>query len=111
MLMTDRTLSVLRAPNEHNGSSVSELSTATSISRPALYRILDSLCVQGYVRRRRDGERYELTPLVRSLSDGFKDEGFLIEVSLNATTRWLKGAGKCPMLAGCYRNLADAASV
>lgn len=73
----DRTLRVLRALNEHNGSSVLQLAAATSISRPALYRVLESLCAQGYVRRRTAPELYELTPLVRSLSDGFKDEDWL----------------------------------
>jgi len=73
----DRTLAVLRGLNEHNGARISDLASATRIPRPSLYRLLDALCVLGYVRRRLDRERYELTILVRSLSDGFKDEDWL----------------------------------
>lgn len=73
----DRVLRVLRALNAHNGSGVGRLAELTQVSRPALYRIVDSLCQQGYVRKRSNPERYELTPLVRSLSDGFKDEDWL----------------------------------
>ncbi|MFZ4479079.1 MAG: IclR family transcriptional regulator domain-containing protein [Rhodoferax sp.] len=78
----DRTLRVLRALNEHNGSNVSEIAGYTQISRPALYRILSSLCLQGYVRRRSEPELYELTPLVRSLSDGYREEDWLRQAAV-----------------------------
>ena len=68
-----RTLAVVRALNENNGVRVSELARLTRIPRPSLYRILDALCSLGYLRRT-DEERYELTLLVRTLSDGFSDE-------------------------------------
>lgn len=73
----ERALGVLRALNDRNGSSVTALSAMTGISRPALYRILESLCIQGYIRKRSEGDRYELTALVRSLSHGYKDEDWL----------------------------------
>lgn len=68
-----RTLAVIRALNEQNGARVSDLARLTRVPRPSLYRILDALCALGYVRRT-DTERYELTLLVRTLSDGFSDE-------------------------------------
>jgi IclR family mhp operon transcriptional activator len=68
-----RTLAVVRALNENNGARVTELARLTRIPRPSLYRILDALCSLGYLRRT-DQERYELTLLVRTLSDGFGDE-------------------------------------
>lgn len=71
-----RTLAVLRALNEKNGARVSDLARRTRISRPSLYRILDALCALGYLRRS-DEERYELTLLVRTLSDGFSDESWV----------------------------------
>jgi len=77
----ERTLGVLAALNRQNGSTVSQLSAATGISRPALYRVLESLCQQGYVSRHREREVYELTPLVRSLSDGYKDEDWVRTVA------------------------------
>lgn len=73
----ERTLGVLAALNRHNGASVTQLAAQTGISRPALYRVLESLCQQGYVARPAGREAYELTPLVRSLSDGFKDEDWV----------------------------------
>lgn len=73
----ERTLSVLAALNRYNGSTVSQLATVTGISRPALYRVLETLCAQGYLARRQDRDTYELTPLVRSLSDGYKEEDWV----------------------------------
>jgi IclR family mhp operon transcriptional activator len=77
----ERTLGVLAALNRHNGATVSQLAAATGISRPALYRVLETLCAQGYAVRRPDRDTYELTPLVRSLSDGFKDEDWVRTVA------------------------------
>jgi IclR family mhp operon transcriptional activator len=81
-----RTLTVLRALNESNRASVSELSARTGIPRPSLYRTLDTLCQAGYLRRREGEERYELTHLVRSLSEGFNDEAWVCEVAAPALT-------------------------
>lgn len=81
-----RTLAVLRALNQENRASVSELSLRTGIPRPSLYRTLDTLCTAGYVRRRPDEERYELTHLVRALSEGFNDEAWVCEVAAPALT-------------------------
>jgi len=77
---TERTLKVLVALNQNNGASVSKLSTATGISRQAVYRILETLCYEGYVSRREDFDLYELTPLVRCLSDGFRDEDLVRKI-------------------------------
>lgn len=77
-----RTLEVLKALNEHNGGRVSLLARRTGIPRPSLYRILETLRLLGYVRRASDGERYELTIQVRSLSDGFSDEAWVCETAL-----------------------------
>lgn len=76
-----RTLAVLTALNRNNGATVSQLAQATGISRPALYRVLEALSVHGYVSRRIDRDAYELTPLVRSLSDGYKEEDWLRNVA------------------------------
>jgi len=78
-----RTVGVIRALNEHHGARVSDLTHVTGIPRPSLYRVLETLCTLGYARRRRgDDERYELTALVRSLSDGFNDEAWVREIAL-----------------------------
>jgi IclR family mhp operon transcriptional activator len=77
-----RTIAVLRALNASNSARVTDLAQRTGIPRPSLYRILETLRVLGYVRRRGDEERYELTILVRSLSDGFNDEAWVCGIAL-----------------------------
>lgn len=76
-----RTIAVLRALNESNGARVSDIARTTGIPRPSLYRILETLCALGYLRRREDDERYELTIMVRMLSDGFSDEPWVRSIA------------------------------
>ena len=78
---TIRALNLIRALNIENGASVSRLSILTGTSRQALYRILNVLVQEGYVSRRPDDGRFVLTGLVRSLSDGFKDEYWIGEIA------------------------------
>ncbi|MGE0314342.1 MAG: IclR family transcriptional regulator C-terminal domain-containing protein [Lautropia sp.] len=81
-----RTLDVLRALNMHNGARVSQLAHVTGISRPAIYRILDALVGLGYVHRRMDDERYDLTVQVRSLSEGYDEEYWIAAIALPEMT-------------------------
>jgi IclR family mhp operon transcriptional activator len=84
---TIRALAVLRALNSHNGARVSDLSKVTGISRPSLYRILETLCAIGYVNKRPDEDRYHLTMLVRALSDGYDDEEWIRSVAMPFLSR------------------------
>jgi len=77
-----RTLEVIRALNACSGARVSELARQTGIPRPSLYRVLETLARLGYVRRRDDGERFDLTFQVRALSDGFRDEDWVRSTAL-----------------------------
>lgn len=81
MRAAERTLEVLRALNETNPARVSDLHAATRISRPSLYRVLETLCVLGYVRKRGD-ERYELTARIRQLASGFREDAWICETAL-----------------------------
>lgn len=76
-----RTITVLRALNVRNGATVAELSTVTGISRPALYRILETLRTAGYVSVNLRQQRYCLTMLVRTLAEGFSDEDWVTQVA------------------------------
>jgi IclR family transcriptional regulator, mhp operon transcriptional activator len=76
-----RTIAVLRALNVRNGATVAELSAATGISRPALYRILETLRTAGYVSVSLRQQRYCLTMLVRTLAEGFSDEDWVTQVA------------------------------
>ena len=71
---------MLRALNSANGATVRELHSLTRISRPALYRTLEEFQATGYVRRDERGG-FHLTHLVRSLSDGFRNEDRIAEVA------------------------------
>jgi IclR family transcriptional regulator, mhp operon transcriptional activator len=82
-----RTLTVLRALNIHNGATVGELSVVTGISRPALYRILETLREAGYISIDIAGKHYCLTMLVRSLAEGFSDEDWVTQIARPALAR------------------------
>jgi IclR family transcriptional regulator, mhp operon transcriptional activator len=76
-----RTIAVLRALNLSNGASVGQLSKSTGISRPALYRILETLRDAGYVSVDLRHQRYCLTMLVRTLAEGFSDEDWVTQIA------------------------------
>jgi IclR family mhp operon transcriptional activator len=76
-----RGLQLLRALNEHNYSTALELSKLTGLPRPTVYRLLDTLMAAGYVTTGSRRETYQLTILVRSLSDGFDDEAWVTEIA------------------------------
>lgn len=78
---TLRALEVLRALNQRNGATIVELSRMTGISRPALYRVVHTLRIAGYVRAQLDGDGFRLTPLVRQLSDGFDDDAWVADIA------------------------------
>ena len=82
-----RTLTVLRALNVHNGATVGDLSLATGISRPALYRILETLREAGYISVDIARKHYCLTMMVRSLAEGFTDEDWVTQVARPALAR------------------------
>lgn len=75
-----RTLEVLRVLNRKGHASVLEISRLSNISRPALYRILETLEKDGYVQREAHGASYRLTSLVLQLSVGYRDQDWLTEL-------------------------------
>lgn len=75
-----RTLEVLRILNRKGHASVLEISRLSKISRPALYRILETLEKDGYVQREAHGASYRLTSLVLQLSVGYRDQDWLTEL-------------------------------
>jgi len=82
-----RTLTVLRALNVQNGATVGDLSLATGISRPALYRILETLREAGYISVDIARKHYCLTMMVRSLAEGFTDEDWVTQVARPALAK------------------------
>jgi IclR family transcriptional regulator, mhp operon transcriptional activator len=76
-----RTIAVIRALNVRNGATVATLARETGISRPALYRILETLRGAGYVSVDLKRQHYCLTMLVRTLAEGFSDEDWVTQVA------------------------------
>ena len=76
-----RALEVLRALNLRNGATIVELYRMTGISRPALYRVVRTLCASGYLEADRDRDGFHLTPLVRQLSEGFDDDAWITDIA------------------------------
>ena len=76
-----RAFALLRALNEHNFTTVQELSRITGLPRATVYRLLDTLVSEGYVANGAERKTYRLTIQVRALSEGFADEAWLAEVA------------------------------
>jgi len=76
-----RGLEVLHVLNQFNGATVSEVAEAIGLPRTTTYRILETLCHEGYAYRAAIDERYRLTILVRGLSDGFDDEAWVTQIA------------------------------
>ena len=94
MATDDRLLQVLRSFNEIGSCTIVELHRATGISRQAIYRVISSLTRHGYVQRIPDDLRFRLTSEVRALSDGYRDDNWIVEagtpllVRLQDEVRW-----------------------
>lgn len=73
----DRGLNVLVALNVRDGATLAELAADTGLNRSIVYRLLETLCRSGYVRKDRREGRYWLLASVRRLSDGFGDEAWI----------------------------------
>lgn len=76
-----RGLDALAVLNHRNGATVSEVAAAIKLPRTTTYRILETLCESGYIFRDAADDRYRLTILVRTLSDGFDDEAWVSQIA------------------------------
>ena len=75
-------IDTLRLLNVHRSLSAAELARELQISRPATYRVLNTLQAAGYITREaKRGARYQPTAQVRSLSDGFHGDRRLLHVA------------------------------
>lgn len=79
MAIDGRLLTVIRAINELGICTVVDLHRATGISRPAVHRIVDSLCTFGYVERVNGHSSVRLTSEILALSSGYKPENRMAE--------------------------------
>lgn len=77
----ERGLALLVALNRRPQASVCDLAADTSLPRPTIYRLLDTLCKAGFVGLDSATDRYRLTHGVRLLSDGFLDDEWITEIA------------------------------
>ena len=76
-----RGLDALTILNLRDGVTVSEVAHEIRLPRTTVYRILETLCLSGFVHRDSADERYRLTIMVRGLSAGFDDEAWVNQVA------------------------------
>ena len=76
-----RGLDALTILNLRDGATVSEIAHEIRLPRTTVYRILETLCLSGFVFRDSADERYRLTILVRGLSGGFDDEAWVHQIA------------------------------
>jgi IclR family mhp operon transcriptional activator len=76
-----RGLDALTILNLRDGATVSEVAHEVRLPRTTVYRILETLCASGFVYRDGADERYRLTILVRTLSEGFDDEAWVNQIA------------------------------
>ncbi len=76
-----RGLSIMEVLNGRNGATLSDVVEATGLNRGTAYRMLETLCSAGYVRRDTQNSGYWLSPKVRALSDGYHEESWIAEIA------------------------------
>jgi IclR family mhp operon transcriptional activator len=76
-----RGIEILQLLNQHASATTQELSTASGLARPTTYRLLETLRLMGIVERARSHEGYRLTSKVRTLSSGFQDDSWVVEIA------------------------------
>src|SRR5262245_42896154 len=78
-----RGIAVLQALNAAEGgiATANELATVTKLHRTTVRRLLETLVVDGYVRKSESDESFRLTLKVRELSEGFTDDEWISQVA------------------------------
>ena len=76
-----RGLDVLSALNRHGSATALTLARETGVPRATVYRLLQTLLESGYVGRGTADDRFHLRLKVRSLSEGFEDEQWIMAIA------------------------------
>jgi IclR family mhp operon transcriptional activator len=75
-----RSFEILELMNQHNGSSVADIVQLSGLPKSTAFRLLENLCVSGYLTKSNLKGGYWLTVKVQRLSHGFEDESWIHEV-------------------------------
>lgn len=76
-----RGLTVLSVLNRHGSATALQLARESGVPRATVYRLLQTLIDEGYVRRGTADERFHLRLQVRGLSEGFEDEQWIAAIA------------------------------
>lgn len=76
-----RGLTVLSVLNRSGSATALQLARESGVPRATVYRLLQTLVEQGYVRRGTADDRFHLRLQVRSLSEGFEDEQWIASIA------------------------------
>lgn len=94
MAIDGRLLTVIESINDLGVCTIVDIHRATGISRPAVHRMVDSLCTYGYTERVNGSSAIRLTAQVLCLSAGYKPENRLADkaapvlATLQTQIRW-----------------------
>lgn len=73
----NRCLEILEFLNLKNGATQREVCAETGLTRGTAYRMLETMRLQGFLRKDRGSARYWLTGRVRALADGYVEEWWI----------------------------------
>ena len=76
-----RGLEVLEAINRANGANVREVAIVTGLNRGTVYRLLESLCDEGFLERRANSNGYWLSKRVPGLSVGYRSDAWVSQIA------------------------------
>lgn len=76
-----RGLTVLSVLNRHGSATALQLARESGLPRATVYRLLQTLLDEGYVRRGTTDESFHLKLRVRGLSEGFEDEQWIAAIA------------------------------
>ena len=76
-----RCVDVLLALNAANGSTVSQIAREVGLSRGTVFRMLETLTLDELVAKDPADNTYWLTAKVQSLSGGYRDERWVVEIA------------------------------
>jgi len=89
-----RCLQVLEYLNQHAGGDTRQITQAKGLTRGTVFRLLETLRQEGYLRKDPGSAMYWLTSRVRALSDGYQEEWWIdafarkIIMELGERTKW-----------------------
>lgn len=78
----DRGLRILEAVNENDGMKTQDIADLTCLSRPTVFRLLETLETMGFVTKSESGVGWQPTLACNLLSSGFVDKSWVGQIAI-----------------------------